>query len=103
MRPNVRSIAAVVVLVAAAAGLAALVHAPAAADSRGGDVVMIRCNVATVEPVVGSFQGSTSAPGKKSGNCAESLSLLMRDGFQIRDIGHYDDEKLGFVLYTLVR
>lgn len=103
MRPNARSIAAVIALAAAAAGLAALVSAPVTAQSRGGDVIIIRCNLTTAEPVVAAFQGSTSAPGKKTGNCADALSILMKDGFALRDIGHYDDEKLGFVLYTLVR
>ena len=67
-----------------------------------GDVIMMRC--ATDGPTfrVTGFGGSTQAPGKKAEVCPEELSLLLRDGFTIRDVGHSDVDKK-YVVYTLTR
>jgi hypothetical protein len=68
-----------------------------------GDVVIMRCSVVASELPVTAYQGSPAAPAKKSTNCAENLSSLMKEGFAIRDVGHYDDEKLGIVVFTMLR
>lgn len=68
-----------------------------------GDVVIMRCSVGSADLAVTAYQGNSSTPAKRSASCAESISALMKDGFVIRDVGHYDDEKLGFVVYTLLR
>ena len=68
-----------------------------------GDVVIMRCSAGSQDLAVTAYQGSPSTPAKRSASCAESISALTKDGFMIRDVGHYDDEKLGFVVYTLLR
>ena len=68
-----------------------------------GDVVIMRCSAGSADLAVTAYQGSPSTPAKRSASCAESISALTKDGFMIRDVGHYDDEKLGFVVYTLLR
>jgi hypothetical protein len=74
----------------------------AASPQRKGDIVMVRCDSAGASFNVTGFLGSTAAPSKKSKSCPETLALLMKDGFSVEDIGHYD-LKTSFVLYTLVR
>ena len=49
------------------------------------------------------YQGNTSAPTKKSGDCAESVSRLVREGFTITNVGHYDRQQAPFTVYTFVR
>ncbi len=68
-----------------------------------GDVVMIRCTVSGSDPSLSAYQGSAGTPAKKTGGCVDNLSLLLKDGFEVRDVGHYDEEKSSFVLYTLIR
>jgi len=68
-----------------------------------GDVILMRCDAAATDFPVSAYQGSPGAPGKKTGGCAEHLSVLLKDGFEIRNIGHYDDAKAAFVVYTLIR
>ena len=68
-----------------------------------GDVVIMRCSAGSADLAVTAYQGSPSTPAKRSASCAESISALTKEGFMIRDVGHYDDEKLGFVVYTLLR
>jgi hypothetical protein len=78
-------------------------RSPAGRDLKG-DVVLVRCDTAGgADLLITAYQGSTTAPAKKSSSCPESLSLLIKDGFAIRDIGHYDHEKAGFVVFTLLR
>ena len=67
------------------------------------DIVVVRCDAAGRNPSVTAFQGSTRAPTARAPECAETLSLLMSDGFALRDVGHYDEPKAGFALYTLAR
>jgi hypothetical protein len=68
-----------------------------------GDVVLMRCSAIAAEFPLTSYQGSAGTPGRKTGGCADNLSALLKDGYEIRNFGHYDDEKTGFVVYTLVR
>ena len=71
---------------------------------RGGrDVVMLRCNTNDAVFSATGYKGSAGTPSKRSDNCAENVSQLMKDGFAIRDIGHYDMEKAGYTVITLVR
>ncbi len=75
---------------------------PMAGESSRFEVVLMRCKSSATFGVK-AYQGSPGTPVKKSGDCAENLSLLMRDGFKIDDIGHYDLVEDGFVVYTLIR
>lgn len=68
-----------------------------------GDVVLIRCETSAADLHVSAYQGSTAAPPKKSSGCAESVSLLLKDGFAIRDMGRYTDETKGYMVITLIR
>jgi hypothetical protein len=73
-----------------------------AAKSFRGDVIIMRCATDDARFAVTAFTGSTQAPGKKSELCAEELSLLFREGFAIRDVGHSDVDKK-YVVLTLTR
>jgi hypothetical protein len=72
------------------------------ADTARGDVIMMRCATDGSKFVVTAFDGSAQAPGKKSDNCPEQLSLLFREGFVARDFRHSDIEKK-YLVVTLVR
>ena len=69
----------------------------------GRDVIMLRCN--TNDAVFSStgYKGSAGTPSRRSENCSENISQLLKDGFMIQDIGHYDMEKAGYVVITMVR
>lgn len=67
-----------------------------------GEVIMMRCSIDQSRFKVVAFEGSPSAPVKKSEICPEELSLLLKEGFTIRDAIHSDfDQK--FAVYLLVR
>ena len=68
----------------------------------GGDVIMMRCVTDGPRFAVTGFDGSSQAPGKKSDSCAEELSLLLREGFTVRDVGHSDVDKK-YLVVTLTR
>lgn len=72
----------------------------AVARSPSGEVILLRCKTGADFAVV-AYQGSASAPSKKSNSCPETLSLLLKDGFVIHDVGHSVD--VDFVVYTLMR
>ena len=78
-------------------------QAPAMAKPVKSEIIMMRCKVGGSAFAVAAYKGSSGTPGRQPGNCADNLSLLMKDGFEIRDIGHYDIVDAPFVLYTLVR
>jgi len=67
------------------------------------EVILMNCNADKSNFAIKAFQGSPNTPGRQTGDCADNLSLLMKEGFEIRDIGHYDEVDAPFVLYTLVR
>ena len=69
----------------------------------GRDVVMRRCNTGDTVFSATGYKGSSGTPSKRSDNCAENVSQLLKDGCAIRDVGHYDMEKAGYVVITLVR
>ena len=69
----------------------------------GRDVVLLRCNTNDAAFSATGYKGSAGTPSKRSDNCAENVSQLMKDGFSIRDIGHYDMEKAGYTVITMVR
>ena len=108
---NARTRTVIGVLLSAAIAVVAMlavdhsVRAQAAGGGRQGsaEVVLMRCNTGGPGFAVAAFQGSAAAPGKKADACAEELSLLIRDGFAIRDIGHYFYDKDYFVVYTLMK
>jgi hypothetical protein len=41
-------------------------------------------------------------PGKRGENCPEVLSQLLRDGYAISDVGHYDKDS-DYVVFLLTR
>lgn len=69
----------------------------------GKDVVLMRCDTNDAAFTTTAYHGNSGTPSKRSGQCSENLSQLMKDGFAIRDIGHYDMEKAGYVVITMVR
>ena len=68
-----------------------------------GDVVLIGCVGGGADFKLTAYQGSAGTPAKKSGSCAENLSVLMKEGFALRDIGQNQADKSGLVVFTLVR
>jgi hypothetical protein len=68
-----------------------------------GDVVLIACTGSGTDFKLTAYQGSPGTPAKKSGSCAENLSVLIKDGFLLRDVGQNDADRTGLVVYTLVR
>jgi len=70
---------------------------------QGNDVVMMRCNTADATFEATGYQGNSGTPSKRSNTCTENISQLLKDGFAIQDIGHYDMEKAGYVVITMVR
>jgi hypothetical protein len=66
------------------------------------DVIMMRCSASSKSFEVGAYHGSPAAPGPKSINCPEQLSLLVKAGFKINDIGYFDLDA-DFIVYTLTR
>ena len=73
--------------------------APAA---RAVDIVLIRCGTDSAKLSLTAYEGSTRAPARKSDSCSENISLVLREGFTIKDIGHYDLES-DYMLITLVK
>ncbi len=69
----------------------------------GRDVVMLRCDTTGSLFSSTGYTGSAGTPSRRSENCSENLSQLLKDGFAIRDIGHYDKEKSGYAVFTMVR
>lgn len=67
------------------------------------DVVMMRCNTTDASFSATGYQGNSGTPSKRSGSCSENISQLMKDGFVIHDIGHYDTEKAGYLVVTMTR
>ena len=65
------------------------------------DVILMRCDTVGSELSVLAWGASSSSPSKRSDNCAEVLSILLKDGFTIKDIGHNNDADQ--VVYTLMR
>lgn len=100
---TVAAVLVVGVLAAILVSTRTIAEEPRATPAGRGDVVLIRCDVLGTEPVVGAFQSNSGAPVKRSASCAESLSILLKDGFTFRDIGLSTGDKAGFVVYTLTR
>ena len=63
---------------------------------------MIRCAAGGGRFGVQAYKGSTTAPAKKADNCPETISLLIKDGFEVHSVGYFDEEK-DFMVYTLMR
>lgn len=66
------------------------------------DVVLIRCDVGSSGFRVTGYSGSTSAPTKKSDNCAETISQLGEEGFSLQDARSLDVND-GSLVYLLER
>lgn len=75
----------------------------ASATGESGEVVLMRCEVGVKQPTVRAYQASTHAPEQKSSSCAESLALLLKDGFELRETGHYDERQDPFMVMALTR
>lgn len=91
------------ILAGLGAGLLGLAPQTRAGEREASDVVMLRCDAGGSTIGVSAYVGSTAAPGQKSSNCSESISLLLEEGFAVRDIGHYDQDKKSFLVVTLYR
>jgi len=82
-----------------------LVFPTAEAQSPPGgnlDIVMMRCAASSTSFEVSAYRGSTAAPAPRSKSCPEELVLLMKAGFEIDQIGYFDEDK-DFIVYTLKR
>ena len=100
-RKLVYLLAGAFVVVLAAASLGVLSE-PAAAEGRNRyDIVFLRCDVSSGFRVL-AYTGSAGAPSKSSDNCAETISVLNRDGFSVEQVLDFDIEK-GFLVYMLIR
>ena len=69
---------------------------------RKNEVIMMRCDPGPYGFEVTTFSHSMSAPSRKADNCPEVLSLLNRDGFQVRNLSRFDGDG-GYLVYSLVR
>ena len=67
------------------------------------DVVMMRCNTTDADFTASGYKGNSGTPAKRSNSCSENISQLLKDGFVIQDIGHYDMEKAGYLVVTMTR
>ena len=67
------------------------------------DVVMMRCNTTDADFTATGYKGNSGTPAKRSNSCSENISQLLKDGFVIQDIGHYDMEKAGYLVVTMTR
>lgn len=91
----------------AAVAIGSLVQDASAQDSgrqavsSSNDVVMVRCAVGASGFKVATYQGSVTAPAKRSDDCPQTLALLGKDGFRIRSIGY--SQEADFIIYTLMR
>ena len=94
--------AAAVVVVAVVVPITGVLAQEAAPAGRGVDIVLIRCGTDAPQLSLTAYEGSTRAPAQKSTSCSENISLVMREGFTIKDIGHYDLKK-DYMLVTLVK
>ncbi len=93
----------VALVAGAAVSWSSLAQGEQSAKVTRGDVVMIRCDTSSPDLRVSAYQGSAAAPAKHSGSCAESISLLLKDGFSIRDMGRYSDQTMGYMVITLMK
>lgn len=64
---------------------------------------MMRCNTTDTDFTASGYQGNSGTPAKLSNSCTENISQLLKDGFVIQDIGHYDMEKAGYLVVTMTR
>ena len=101
-----RPLSLVLLATAAAAALAVTALAtrtPAAEERRiKRDVILMRCDNGSSGFKITSYSSSASAPSKSVDNCAETLSTLHRDGFEIADIGYVDADD-GYLVLVLGR
>jgi hypothetical protein len=97
------------VLAAAAPGVIALLTSAVTPDtfatparaSGSSEVIMMKCSTPSSGFEVKAYTRSTTAPDKKSNNCAEALSKVLESGFTIRDTGY--DQEGAVVIITLTR
>ena len=84
--------------------LAVLLWSPSStvqtADEKG-DIVLLSCGRGATSFRMTAYQGSTSAPAKKTDNCAQTLSDLAKEGFVIYHIAR--NEEADMMVYTLTR
>jgi len=101
MRKGVMSWIAVVVVFGLAVVWSVTVQSQESKRGKYADVVMMSCNPDSSFSVAG-YQGSASAPSRKSGACPENLSQLAKEGFAIVEAGYLDRESK-LIVYTLAR
>jgi len=66
------------------------------------EVVMVRCTTNSSDFSVSAYRGSSGAPGKRGETCPEVLSQLLKDGFVVTDVGHYDRDS-DYAVFLLSR
>lgn len=101
-----KKILLVVAATAVVAGAAGMWWAatPAVAQSVRStpDIVLVRCDSRGGGFQVTAYSASSSGPQKRTSECAETLSILAREGFVVRDTG-YPISESGTVIFTLGR
>jgi hypothetical protein len=70
---------------------------------QGRDVVMLRCSTTDTVFKSTGYSGSSGTPSKRSENCSENISQLLKDRFVIHDVGHYHVDESSYVVFTMVR
>ena len=85
------------------AGAVLYSRAETGAARSDAQVILLRCSVGGSEFRVSLYQGSPSAPASRDSQCAANIALLIQEGFQIRDVGHYDQTETQFAIVTLAR
>ena len=103
-RTRVAALSAAVVVVALLLFSSSLFVAAGSQTARAGkDVIMMRCNTTDADFTASGYKGNSGTPAKRSNSCSENISQLLKDGFVIQDIGHYDMEKAGYLVVTMTR
>ncbi|MDH3283651.1 MAG: hypothetical protein OEQ13_02845 [Acidobacteriota bacterium] len=89
----ISSLAVAAIAVAFAVNSESPAQAVADVRSEGGahDVVLVQCAKRAEGFVVVAYEGSSAAPAQRSSGCAETVSLLLRDGYGLVNTGHSQD------------
>jgi hypothetical protein len=77
--------------------------ATGASANPDAQVILLRCSVGGTDFRVSLYQGSPSSPASRDPLCAANIALLIQEGFEIRDVGHYDETETPFAIVTLAR
>ena len=90
-----------VALLVGAVTVGASAEAAETTTARARDVVILQCARKQDGFAVSVYEASTAAPAQRSKSCAETLSLLLRDGFVMQPIAQSDQTDV--LIHALVR